>query len=164
MTISQHRVISIINAGRDFQAGLARLVLLIDEQRNAAKANEISAEAALESVYLAAGDRLLSNAAESRSTLEIEFAHFRANRTRNDRNRLKAEKRRRAAGVTPRETQSTPFIPTAPKLPHQSPTINPSYDPSDPENQPGGMFALTPEEHKAMMDKVDEELKKANLK
>jgi len=169
MTISQHRVIAIINAGRDFQAALARLVLFIDEQRSSFQAGQITAEAAIESIYISAGDRLLSQPAESRSTLEIEFAHFRANRTRNERNRLKAERKRRAAGIAPRVEQTSHFIPSEPKPPLQTPTIHPAnttpeYDPTDPENQPGSMFALPADEHKAMMDKVEEELKKANLK
>lgn len=156
MTISQHRVIAIINAGRDFQAAFGRLVLLIDEQRNAFKAGQISAADALEIIYMAAGDRLLSDPANAKATLESEFRHFKANYSRNERNRIKAERKRRNAGIAKRQDENPLFIqvakPTREPMnveqfkPSPEPPIRLDQDEDNPEDIEGGLFSEAPRE------------------
>lgn len=157
MTISQHRVIAIINSGRDFEVAFGRLVLLIDEQRNSFKAGQISAEDALEIIYMAAGDRLLHDPSKARATLEAEFRHFKANWSRNERNRIKAERKRRNAGIAKRQDDNSLFIQvTKPQAPasNAKELFKPSPDPpqarmdqdeDNPEDVEGGMFGEAPQ-------------------
>lgn len=159
MTISQDRVIAIIKAGQDFQHAFNKLVALIDEQMTAIRENQISAEAAFKIIYMAAGDRQLEFPVESKLTLEVEHKHFKSNYNRNARNRLKAEKRRRNAGIEPRVEQDLYSKVAKAKAPAprsnaaeiykpipEPPPKRMDDDPDNPENVEGGFLSDVPQE------------------
>lgn len=133
MTISQHRVISILNAGIDYRQAFERLIRLIDEQHEAAahysdhssyspehtRRNLIESQKIIKTIYLSAGDTLLVQASASRVALETAHAHFKANYKRNERNRVKAAQKRRDQGIMPRVKITTPFLEISP-VKHQA--------------------------------------------
>lgn len=110
MAITQTRIISLINAGRDFQQALEKLISQIESLRSEVESGVTKPESALEILYLNAGPGLLINPAASKTTLLAEHKHFKANIRRNLRSKAKQEKKRRDQGILPRH-QPDPFSP-----------------------------------------------------
>lgn len=162
MPITQERVIAIIDAGLDYKRALGKLIQIINEERDKSrdicKMKRLSDLDVLDEVigriYRSAGISLLDNNG-SGTILEYEAQHYLSTKSRNTRNRIKAEIRRREAGVKeqrkrfPGEPINNPYfqerrqtIISPPQAPQQ--LIRLDEDESNPENVEGGMFGESP--------------------
>lgn len=189
MAITQERVMDIIDAGLDYKNAFARLIQVIDEQRERTRdihrlqrlSDLAVLDKAISDIFSIAGIGLLRNSG-SGTILEFEARHFRSAGGRNKRNKIKAEKRRREAGIKPQARRhvnepirdplyqpiSKPFI-SPPPAPAQIMRLD--EDESNPENVEGGMFGEAPqalpsdEELRANSKRiVDEALRSAGYK
>jgi len=104
MTITQDRMITMINIAIRFQTALNRLIREITDLDRQIKYDDKSPEYAF-SILVAHADEmeLLEDAKVTIETLTAEHIHFLRNKNRNNRIKQKLRERRRAAGVPARE-------------------------------------------------------------
>lgn len=95
MPITQQRMIALINAARDFEQAFDRACQLIDKERL-----ERPGEEGLQSLHFYINSSgLLSHPIDTRLTIEREHHHFRKTYRYNDRQALKAAKKRGQGGL-----------------------------------------------------------------
>lgn len=102
MSITQQRMIEVINAGLDYKIAFETLIKEIDEAHQLAQGGRLSTQVALETIHAIAGTGLLKKPAASRTALELEYKYFRANWKRNQRQAIKQQRNRKEAGIQPR--------------------------------------------------------------
>jgi len=112
MAISQHRMITLINAARDYQRALEEAEQVILSKWRADQQSELLRELR-QSI---AESALLQHPIQSRLTIEREFDHFRRTAKYNDYQRRKQRERRSAREGAERPTH---FLPTT--APQSSP-------------------------------------------
>ena len=110
MPISQSRMISLLNAASDYRQALEAACQFIQRQTQEFHDGKCTAEQALFEIERRASPRLALEFPDvSPGTIGIEHYHFRANRARNNRARIREERKRRDAGIPARQRSDMPF-------------------------------------------------------
>lgn len=97
MPITQDRMLSLLEAGKDYRMGLRRAVAEVKAALDAYQRGSLEASHALVNLELMISeDLLLRTPGASQARLAIEEEHFRRTRRENERNKIKMRRKREA--------------------------------------------------------------------